>query len=132
MCYGWLRRAVYNEQDAANVTSRQQTGWRAVPPDRHPELTGAGWGLTTDAAKPYIERSGLVLCEIPVVYYEAHKKLQAKENFESLRMPHIEQMTNPDAEKNLPMWDQSKTGFEKVESFEQMANPDEIEDLAKR
>lgn len=132
MQYGWIRRAVGNEQDQLNVQSRQQSGWMPVPPERHPELTGVNWGLPTDNKKSYIERSGLILCQIPMHIYEAYQDLKKMRNFEALKMPHIEQMTNKEVEKILPFWNESKTNFEAVESFEQMASPDDIAAMAKQ
>lgn len=133
MVYGWIRRAVNNEQDQLNVTSRQQSGWMPVPPERHPELTGVNWGLPTDNKRSYIERAGLVLCEIPLHIYEAHKDLDRLRRFEALKMPHIEQMTNKEVEQILPMFDAgSKTNFEAVDSFEVMASEDDIASMAKK
>lgn len=112
--YGWIRRAVNNEEDAYTIRTRQMSGWKPVPSDRHPELTTAGWGLPSEIQRNYIEIAGLLLCEIPKRIFDRNREAQKLMAFEATRMPHIEDLGDKAVSKELPMWSDSKTGFEQV------------------
>lgn len=110
MTYGWIRRAVLNQEDAFNIRQRQMQGWKPVPSDRHPEMNPEGWGLVQGAALGYIEVAGLILCECPTVDLERRKRAQDQQTAAALRMPHIEM----DKNSRAPTFDDSKVGFERV------------------
>lgn len=114
MKYGWIAIAVNNQGHTLNIITRQQSGWKPVPADRHPELTLESWGLPTDNKSGRIEVSGLLLCEIPIVTFEAHKELQEMMAFDALKMPHIQDLGDSRVAKELPMFDESETNFERV------------------
>jgi len=115
MKYGWIRRAVYDFQDQLNVRSRQQSGWKPVPADRHPELSVEGWGLPNEVQRSYIEVAGLVLCEIPLRVFKRHQDYQAMLAMQAIQLPHIQDLGNP-AAKDLPMWGESTEAIERVRS----------------
>lgn len=110
MTYGWIRRAVLNQEDAYNIRERQMQGWKPVPSDRHPEMNPEGWGLVLGEAKGYIENAGLVLCECPTHLLKQRKALQDQMTASRLKMPHIEM----DSRTRAPTFDDSKVGFERV------------------
>lgn len=111
--YGWIRRAVRNEEDSLNIRERQMQGWMPVPPDRHPELGVTAWGLPSEIQKNYIEVGGLILCQCPTRDFNRRKDLQDMMAHESVKMKHIE--PDPGA-RDLPVFRDKETGttFEQV------------------
>ena len=114
MTYGWIRRAVNNEEDAYTIRTRQQSGWKPIPADRHPQMSVQGWGLPSETQKNYVEIAGLIWCEIPTRLLERHKAAQKMMAFEATKMPHIEDLGDQAVSKELPMFDESQTAFERV------------------
>jgi len=68
--YQWVRCALLNEPDPANVEARLANGWTFVAPETHP-------GAPVSTAEQAIETCGLILMEKPteqvVAYMEAEK-----------------------------------------------------------
>lgn len=60
MGYEWKRRTIVGMEDTEGLINCEANGWTAVPPERHPELTGS---RASNART--IERGGLVLMERP-------------------------------------------------------------------
>lgn len=60
--YQWIRESVYNQPDAANMTSRGRQGWTPVPEDRHKDQ-----GYLT-------VHEGLRLYEAPTVFVKAARE----------------------------------------------------------
>ena len=114
MVYGWIRRAVMNQEDAFTIRTRQQSGWQPVPADRHPELTTQGWGLPSEIQRPYIEIAGLILCEIPERLFKKNQERERIKAFEATRMPHLQDLGDQKVNKDLPVWNESETAFERV------------------
>jgi hypothetical protein len=108
--YGWIRRAVLNQEDAFNIRERQMGGWKPVPSSRHPEMMPEGWGLVLGEQKGYIENAGLLMCECPTHLLKKRKDLERQLTASRLRMPHIEM----DSKTRAPTFDDSKVGFERV------------------
>lgn len=62
--YEYRRDTVLNWRDPAYLVRLAQSGWRAVPRARHPELMPTDWAGTT------ITRGGMILMEIPEVTFQ--------------------------------------------------------------
>ena len=73
--YQWVRCALLNEPDPANVEARLANGWTFVAPQTHP-------GAPISTAEKAIETCGLILMEKPteqvIAYMEAEKFRQAQ------------------------------------------------------
>jgi hypothetical protein len=61
--YFWLRASIRDIPDHNRTTFAANTGWSAVPLDRHPELSSKTLFGENKISKNYIERTGLILCE---------------------------------------------------------------------
>ena len=106
-----------NEEDSYTIRTRQMSGWKAVPAERHSEFSTAGWGIPSETQKNYIEISGLILCEIPQRVYDRNRQAQNLLAFEATKMPHVQEMGDQAVSKLLPMVDigaGSSTSLESV------------------
>lgn len=79
--YLWRRRSTYGKEDPQYMVKIAQTGWTAVPAERHPEMMPSTGG-------PYltIEREGMILMEIPL---EVYKILEAKEQRKAIEQVRV-------------------------------------------
>lgn len=110
MTYGWIRRAVLNQEDAYNIRERQMGGWKPIPSSRHPDMMPEGWGLVLGEQKGYIENAGLIACECPTHLLKKRQKLVDQLNESRLKGKQFEL----DPRTKTPTWDKSETGFERV------------------
>lgn len=79
--YLWRRTSVYGKEDPQYQVKLAQTGWTAVPADRHPDMMPSTGG-------PYetIDRDGMRLMEIPT---EVYNLLAAKEHRKAIEQVRV-------------------------------------------
>jgi hypothetical protein len=70
MTYRWIRLKVGGMEDQQNQIISEINGWKAVPSERHPELSG----LRAEKGRAIV-RGDQMLCELPTQYYEESRKL---------------------------------------------------------
>ena len=65
--FGWIRFSVRGEADQGNVSAMTKDGWRPVPADSVPELSGMKdqYAPGPLAQQGFVEHRGNVLCVIP-------------------------------------------------------------------
>jgi hypothetical protein len=111
MTYGWVRRSCHNEEDKTNIINRQLGGWKPIPADRHPEMSGVSW--FGEAPTNYVERGGLVWCEIESDKLKPRLAQQRKQAMDAIPMKHL---GVANANKTMPVFNNSEVGIERVTS----------------